>query len=58
LLVWRGLQATTRLFSPAQFNSALWPFGHHPLRVLITDLIEPALLADPAAPPELEVTVP
>jgi NTE family protein len=35
-----------RLFSPAQLN----PLGHHPLRALIADLIEPALLADPAAP--------
>jgi len=49
-LVWRGLEATMRLFSPAQLNSALWPFGHHPLRALIADLIEPALLAHPAAP--------
>jgi NTE family protein len=45
-LMWRGLEATMRLFSPAQLN----PFGHHPLRALITDLIEPELLADPAAP--------
>jgi len=49
-LVWRGLEATMRLFSPAQLNSAVWPFGHHPLRALIADLIEPALLADPGAP--------
>jgi NTE family protein len=45
-MVWRGLEATMRLFSPAQLN----PFGHHPLRALIADLIEPALLTDPAAP--------
>ena len=58
--VWRGLEATMRMFSPAQLNSALgsalWPFGrlppfgHHPLRALISDLIDPALLTDPAAP--------
>jgi NTE family protein len=47
-----------RLFSPAQLNSipwsapwsALWPFNHHPLRALLEELVEPALLADPAAP--------
>ena len=44
--IWRGLEATMRLFSPAQLN----PFGHHPLRALIADLIDPALLTDPAAP--------
>jgi NTE family protein len=53
-LVWRGLEATMRLFSPAQLDAALWPalwpFGHHPLRALLTDLIEPELLGDPAAP--------
>lgn len=49
-LVWRGLEATMRLFSPAQLNAALWPFGRHPLRALLADLVEPALLADPAAP--------
>jgi len=53
-VVWRGLEATMRLFSPAQLNAfpwaALWPFGHHPLRALLNDLIEPELLADPSAP--------
>ncbi len=54
--VWRGLEAMMRMFSPAQLNAALWPFahhppfGHHPLRALIEDLVDPALLADPAAP--------
>ena len=45
-LVWRGLEMTMRLFSPAQVN----PFGHHPLRPLLNDLLDPALLCDPAAP--------
>jgi len=45
-LVWRGLEMTMRLFSPAQVN----PFGHHPLRPLLADLLDPALLTDPAAP--------
>jgi NTE family protein len=45
-LIWRGLEATMRMFSPAQLN----PFGHQPLRALLTDLVDPALLADPAAP--------
>jgi NTE family protein len=45
-LIWRGLEATMRMFSPAQLN----PFGHHPLRALLDDLVEPALLTDPAAP--------
>jgi NTE family protein len=49
-VVWRGLEATMRLFSPAQLNDAFWPFGQHPLRALLDDLIEPELLADPAAP--------
>jgi NTE family protein len=53
-MAWRGLEATMRLVSPAQLVAtpwaALWPFGHHPLRALLNDLIEPELLADPAAP--------
>jgi NTE family protein len=59
--VWRGLEATMRMFSPAQLDSYFWPFGHrspfrhsrlghHPLRALISDLIDPTLLTDPAAP--------
>jgi NTE family protein len=35
-----------RLFSPAQLN----PFGHNPLRHLLSDLLEPALLTHPTAP--------
>ena len=45
-LVWRSLEMTMRMFSPAQLN----PFGHHPLRPLLVDLLDPALLTDPAAP--------
>ena len=45
-LIWNGLETAMRLFSPAQLN----PLGHQPLRALIDDLIDPALLADPAAP--------
>jgi NTE family protein len=44
--IWRGLEATMRMFNPAQLN----PFGHQPLRALLTDLVDLALLADPAAP--------
>jgi hypothetical protein len=43
-VVWRGLEATMRLFSPAQPNAtpwaALWPFDHHPLRALLVDPVE------------------
>ena len=49
-LIWRGLEATMRVFSPAQLNSALWPFSHHPLRALLADLVDPGLLDHPAAP--------
>lgn len=45
-LIWRGWEMAMRLFSPAQLN----PFGHNPLRPLLTDLLEPALLAHPSAP--------
>ncbi|HUB12141.1 MAG TPA: patatin-like phospholipase family protein [Acetobacteraceae bacterium] len=45
-LLWRGWEMAMRLFSPAQLN----PFGHNPLRPLLADLLEPALLAHPAAP--------
>jgi NTE family protein len=45
-LMWRGLETTMRLFSPAQVN----PFGHNPMRALLEDLVDPALLDDPAAP--------
>ncbi|HTB45060.1 MAG TPA: patatin-like phospholipase family protein [Acetobacteraceae bacterium] len=45
-LIWRSLEMTMRMFSPAQLN----PFGHHPLRALLADMLDPALLTDPAAP--------
>ncbi|HET8997004.1 MAG TPA: patatin-like phospholipase family protein, partial [Acetobacteraceae bacterium] len=45
-LAWRGLEMAMRLFAPAQFN----PFGHNPLRPLLSGLLEPALLTHPAAP--------
>jgi NTE family protein len=45
-LLWRGLDVAMRLFSPAQLN----PFGHNPLRQLLEELLDPAALADPAAP--------
>jgi NTE family protein len=45
-LFWRGWEMAMRLFSPAQLN----PFGHNPLRPLLTDLLDPVLLARPDAP--------
>jgi NTE family protein len=45
-LIWRGWEMAMRLFSPAQLN----PFGHNPLRPLLADLLEPALLTQPRAP--------
>jgi len=45
-LIWRGWEMAMRVFSPAQLN----PFGHNPLRTLLADLLDPALLANPAAP--------
>lgn len=45
-VVWQGLEMAMRMFSPAQLN----PFGHNPLRHLLADLIDPGLLAHPAAP--------
>jgi len=45
-LIWCGWEMAMRLFSPAQLN----PFGHNPLRPLLTGLLEPALLTHPAAP--------
>jgi NTE family protein len=45
-LLWQGWEMAMRLFSPAQLN----PFGHNPLRHLLSDLLEPALLTHPAAP--------
>jgi NTE family protein len=35
-LVWQGFETALRLFSPAQIN----PFGHNPLRPVISDLID------------------
>ncbi len=45
-LLWRGWEMAMRLFSPAQLN----PFGHNPLRHLLADMLEPALLTHPSAP--------
>ena len=45
-LAWRGLEMAMRLFAPAQLN----PFGHNPLRPLLSGLLEPALLTHPSAP--------
>jgi NTE family protein len=45
-LLWQGWEMAMRLFSPAQLN----PFGHNPLRPLLSDLLEPDLLTHPAAP--------
>jgi NTE family protein len=45
-MVWRGLEMAMRMFSPAQLN----PFGHNPLRLLLADLLDPALLNHPTAP--------
>ncbi len=45
-LLWQGWEMAMRLFSPAQLN----PFGHNPLRHLLADLLEPALLTHPSAP--------
>jgi NTE family protein len=44
--VWQGLEMAMRMFSPAQLN----PFGHNPLRPLLADLLQPALLTHPSAP--------
>jgi len=43
---WFGIEAAMRMFSPAQLN----PFGHNPLRPVIEELFDPALLAHPRAP--------
>jgi len=45
-IMWRGWEMAMRLFSPAQLN----PFGHNPLRRLLADLLQPALLTHPSAP--------
>ena len=38
--LWQGVEATMRLFSPAQLN----PFGHDPLRHLLDDMLDRRLL--------------
>ncbi|HVY15454.1 MAG TPA: patatin-like phospholipase family protein [Rhodopila sp.] len=45
-MMWQGMEMAMRLFSPAQIN----PFGHNPVRLLVDDLLQPHLLASPAAP--------
>ncbi|MBN8873374.1 MAG: patatin-like phospholipase family protein [Rhodospirillales bacterium] len=45
-LLWRGMEMTMRMFSPAQLN----PFGHNPLRPLLESLLDRSLLCDPRAP--------
>jgi NTE family protein len=45
-VMWRALEMAMRLFSPAQMN----PFGHNPLRGLLAELLDPALLTHPSAP--------
>ncbi len=49
-VLWQGMEWAMRMFSPAQLN----PFGHNPLRMLLTDMVEPDLLMHPSAP---ELTV-
>ena len=44
--LWHGLEAVVRLFGPAQIN----PLGHNPLKRVVADLLDRALLASPAAP--------
>ncbi len=45
-LAWHGFDTMLRIFSPAQLN----PFGHNPLRPLLTELLDRRLLTDAAAP--------
>lgn len=45
-IVWQGFEMAMRLFSPHQLN----PFGHNPLRGLLAELLDRALLTDPRAP--------
>ena len=44
-LVWQGMEAALRMFSPSQLN----PFGHNPMRGTIAGLLDRAALADPTA---------
>ncbi|MDE2200024.1 MAG: patatin-like phospholipase family protein [Rhodospirillales bacterium] len=43
--LWQGMEAAMRLFSPAQLN----PFGHNPLRPVISDLLDRDALRHPSA---------
>ncbi|MDE2005996.1 MAG: patatin-like phospholipase family protein [Rhodospirillales bacterium] len=43
---WWGMDMAMRMFGPAQIN----PLGLNPLRGVLADLLDPALLADPLAP--------
>jgi NTE family protein len=45
-IVWQWFEMAMRWFSPHQLN----PFGHNPLRQLLTELLDCALLSDPRAP--------
>ena len=45
-LAWQSLDVAMRLFSPAQLN----PFGLNPLRAVVLDILDPALLRSAAAP--------
>ena len=45
-VMWQGMEWAMRMFSPSQLN----PFGHNPLRLLLADLVEPALLTHSSAP--------
>jgi NTE family protein len=45
-LIWRALEATMRLVSPAMLN----PFGHNPLRRVIEELLDREALIHPSAP--------
>jgi NTE family protein len=46
-LAWQGMEAMLRVFGPAHLN----PFGHNPLRPLLSGLLDCRMLADPAATP-------
>ena len=45
-VMWQGMEVAMRMFSPAQLN----PFGHNPMYLMLDDLVQPKLLADPSAP--------
>ena len=44
-IAWQGFETALRLFSPAQLN----PFGHNPLRAIVTDLLDRDALRHPSA---------